>query len=226
MTLELSDYWLYSCWPEWLLAGWAFCGHFLAQTCTGLLVFSPVLEKMRAFIIAPRIRTVEKMREQVEDDRGSFSDLAEVEQQQYQYSLDEIDRIADELKADAEVMTLGSYKLCLIGVAVAVACMTTSLDVFAGPFTAVLVWPLIVLSARLRARAKKAKTDAREFYDFIVKIKENHTKNNTKSGLFTVSSLPSNPPVTRQTGRSQGRPCNGTTSKNSKKKASFRKEPR
>ncbi|MGN0868371.1 MAG: hypothetical protein ACI4O9_02450 [Akkermansia sp.] len=221
ITLELSEYCLYSDWPKWLLAGWGFCGHFLAQTCTGLLVFSPVLEKMRAFIIAPRIKKVEQIREQVEDDLGSFSDLEDVEQRQYQYCLDEIDRIADELRVDAEIMTLGSYKLCLFGAFIAVLVMATSLDVFAGPLTLGLIWPLIVLSVQLRNRAKRAKVEAGEYNAVIKTIKANHSCKNTQNGLSAVNSLPapaSSPSASSRTTRSKNQAGGGGQTQKLQKK--------
>ncbi len=190
ITLELSEYCLYSGWPKWLLAGWGFCGHFLAQSSMGLLLFSPVIEKMRNVIIAPCMKNVAHIREQVEKDFGSFTDLADVEKNQYKCLLGEIDRIVETLKEDAEAITLGSYKICLIGALLAVVAMTMSADVFAGPATLLLLWPFRTLTKRLAARAESSEKEAQDYYRTIQFLKSTHSKTNAQSGLSAVDSLP------------------------------------
>lgn len=187
--LFLHNYSWYSSWPHFLAEGWESCGHFIAQTCIGLLIFSNVLDKLRSFIIAPCLRDVEKVRQDIEADFSTFTDLAEAEKKQYELVCNKIEGIVKETKESADRIARENCTTCFWGIFVALVVMSFSLDIFAGPFSVLLIWPFFVLIYKLRKCSKAAHEKAISYYNIVETIKEAHNTDNVTSGLKIVKNI-------------------------------------
>lgn len=135
---------------------WCSTGHLLAQTCIGLLIVSPVLEKLRTFLIEPRKAEIRQAQEQMEAAWSSFAESTETEQKQYQICKDEYDNIKSELECDTIRIVSNGYYNCLSWAVITVILMCGGVDYILGPVIVVAAHPLFHLHNKLKSEGEKA----------------------------------------------------------------------
>ncbi len=176
-------------WDAHLAAGWKSTGHLLAQTIMGLLIFSPVLEKMRSFIVSPGLRRFDKLLAALREDRASYSDLNDREDEQYEICLKRIETFKNELDERSDCMVSNNYGLCLFGVLLDIACMTCSWDYLFGPCCIFLAWPLMWLYGSLRWKVGEAVKRAKELIAALELLKTAHNASNSQKNSMATSDL-------------------------------------
>lgn len=166
---------------------WAETGRYLARLTMGFLIFSPILEKVRTFLVEPRRNKIEECRANLEEDVATFADTVdEKDARRFEECRKKFDKICADLQNDSQGVLNLCYILCLVGAGIGVLCMTLGWDLFLGPGGVLLIWPLIVQFFWLNSlgkRARKLADDVQQVVDSLKSdyLNQNKEDNNAKS---------------------------------------------
>lgn len=162
------------------IACWAETGRFLARMIMGFLIFSPVLEKVRTFLVEPRRSKVEKYRADMDSEVATFADAVdEKDTRRFDECRRKFDNICSGLHHNSQSVLNVCYKLCLIGAGINVWCMTKGWDITLGPMAVILVWPLVVQVVWLWFLGKDACIKADDVEKVVDSLKKDYLEQNT-----------------------------------------------
>ncbi len=177
-------------WDVYFVSGWQSTGHMLAQASVGILLFSPVLEKVRAFVIVPGLKNYDKQVARLNAERAPFLALGAKKKSQYETICKIVNAQRKNLLRNSERVMTDNYALCLIGLLINVACMTLMLDYLFGPGCLLMAWPLMWLYLRLWDKARRSAKDAEMLVDSLIQLKnENCSYDITGKSDTAVSEL-------------------------------------
>lgn len=157
----------------------------------GFLIFSPILEKVRTFLVEPRRNEIEQHRTNLEEDVATFADAVdEKDSRRFEDCRKKFDIICSVLQNKSQTVLNKCYFFCLIGAGVGVVCMTLGWDLYLGPGAVLLSWPFIVQFFWLRSLGKKSCKLADDVQKVVDSLKsdylnQNTEDNNTKSKALT-----------------------------------------
>ncbi len=172
---------------EGCISCWVETGRYLTRLIMGFLVFSPVLEKVRTFLVEPRRNKIEQYRTNLEEDVATFADTVdEKDARRFEECRKKFDKICADLQNDSQGVLNICYILCLVGAGLGILCMTFGGDLFLGPGAVLLVWPLVVQFFWLRGlgiNACKLADDVQKVVDSLKSdyLNQNTEDNNAKS---------------------------------------------
>lgn len=176
---------------EGCISCWVETGRYLTRLIMGFLVFSPILEKVRTFLVEPRRNKIEQYRTNLEEDVATFADTVdEKDARRFEECRKKFDKICADLQNDSQGVLNICYILCLVGAGLGILCMTFGGDLFLGPGAVLLVWPLVVQFFWLRGlgiNACKLADDVQKVVDSLKSdyLNQNTEDNNTKSKALT-----------------------------------------
>lgn len=176
---------------EGCISCWVETGRYLTRLIMGFLVFSPILEKVRTFLVEPRRNKIEQYRTNLEEDVATFADTVdEKDARRFEECRKKFDKICADLQNDSQGVLNVCYILCLVGAGLGILCMTFGGDLFLGPGAVLLVWPLVVQFFWLRGlgiNACKSADDVQKVVDSLKSdyLNQNTEDNNTKSKALT-----------------------------------------
>lgn len=162
-----------SCWVE--------TGRYLTRLIMGFLVFSPVLEKVRTFLVEPRRDKIKKYRENLEEDVATFADTVDgKDARRFEDCRKKFDKICADLQNDSQGVLNVCYILCLVGAGLGILCMTLGWDLFLGPGAVLLIWPLIIQIIWLGCLGKKACKSADDVQQVVDSLKRDYLNQNAE----------------------------------------------
>lgn len=160
---------------------WIETGRYLTRLIMGFLIFSPVLEKMRTFLVEPRRNQIEQYRANLEEDVATFADAVdEKDSRRFGDCRKKFATICSGLQNTSQDVLNKCYILCLVGALMGVLCMTWGWDLFLGPVTILLVWPLIVQFIWLYRLGSIACKDADDVQKVVVSLKSDYLNQNAE----------------------------------------------
>lgn len=205
----ISDSFLDEKWNVFLINAWCNTGRLVAKTCIGLLIVSPVLDKLRTFLIDPRKEEIRQAQEKLEASWSSFAESRDSEKIQYQLCKAKYETIKAALEADSVQIVSNGYYNCLSWALVIVALMCVGLDYILGPLVIFAAHPLYHLHSKLKKRAQLAITDMKvnqQVVDTFVKAWEMVDKERAQveaDRILREAASPSPPQAKKSKGRNK-----------------------
>lgn len=188
---------------------WCSTGHLLAQTCIGLLIISPVLDKLRMFLIEPSKEEISQAQDRMTAVWSSFAESTEQEKFLYLSCKKKCEQINAELhKTGLDIVSKGYYN-CLTWAAVLIALMCFGVEYLAGPFTLISAIPLCHLHRKLKKASKTALDELDKNQNALDKMIEAHQKTYERRALEEakrfLSAAKAPHPVVQQVGVKRGK---------------------